>query len=572
MRDNRWKLSLVLFAIAALGCATPVAIETREPEVERAALPRTALEPRSAGRAETESRPPLLRLLSEARFSLIVQDADLKAVLLGLGKDAPLDVVVDPAVEGRVDADFEGATLGDILDELVVRRGFRYELRGNRLIVRPRGVETRTFRLDYPNYRRSGESTVSLGGFIANVQTVGAGGGGAGGGGGGGGQQANDDTSVSSVETVHESDLWSEVARAIRAIVGAAPTEDEAEAEVVEEGKPRVIVSPQSGIIVVTASEDRLEQVEDYLGQVAESLARQVLIDAQIVEVTLDDDFDVGFDFESAPNLGGGASGVFERLLLPGSREAVIAQSLAPVLTEGGLSVGFARDNLGIVMRALAKQTDVRIVSTPSISTLNNHQAIMKVVRNEVFFVAEIETILTENNVLTQTEFVPQIVPVGVNLDVTPQISAEDEITLHVRPSVSEVVKVELQPATTSQAQNGSLPVIDVREADTVLRVADGTTLVIGGLVRTRELEAERKIPLLGDLPVLGYAFRGLQTEEVRTELLIFLTPSILDPPRVHRVEGDARERLARADALRHERVVRPWWRIPRFRSYQEVH
>jgi type II secretory pathway component GspD/PulD (secretin) len=189
----------------------------------------------------------------------------------------------------------------------------------------------------------------------------------------------------------------------------------------------------------------------------------------------------------------------------------------------------------------------------------------IKVVRNEVFFIAESETIVSDDIVQTITEFVPNVIPVGVNLEVTPQVSEGGEITLHVRPSVSEVASVKLQPKSSEDVpQNGSLPVVDVRETDTVLRVRDGATIVLGGLVQSREVEVQRRVPLLADIPYLGAAFRNTSVKEIRTELVIFLTPTVLDPPRIARTSQDARDRLGAMDDLILERSDRsPWWRKP---------
>jgi MSHA biogenesis protein MshL len=170
------------------------------------------------------------------------------------------------------------------------------------------------------------------------------------------------------------------------------------------------------------------------------------------------------------------------------------------------------------------------------------------------------------------TEFVPQIIPVGVTLDITPQISEQGEITLHIHPSISEVVDIVPQPqGDPTLEESGSLPVIDLRETDTVMRVSDETTIVIGGLIQSREFERQRKVPLLGDIPLLGQIFRRTDTEEARTELVIMVTPRILDPPRIVRVREEAEKSIAEAEALRQKRLhERPWWRPP-FRQYYGV-
>ncbi|MEZ4215538.1 MAG: secretin and TonB N-terminal domain-containing protein [Myxococcota bacterium] len=574
-----------LACAASLSCSllgqptAPTPHDAADAEAPRAAVvappPPTTLAPRLARVAEASPRPPALRLLEATSFTLLVQDAELRGVLLGLGRESPLNIVVDPDVRGLVSADLANVSLLEILDELVTGRGYHYAVRGNVLRIFRHDRETRTYRVDYPTYTRKGESRVSLAGFIGADTELG---------GDVQGSTSTGDSSVSEIETSTEQDLWGEIEGAVRTIVFGAADATAASDDDAEDGDGaaapaasalpdrRVIVSKQAGLISVTAETRVLDEVEHYLQAVAESQRRQVLIDAQIVEVTLGDDFDLGFDIESAPKLpGNNVNGIFERLITPGLREATIAQSLAPVLTEGGISVGFAKDNFGLLLRALAKQTDVRVVSTPRVSTLNNHKAMIKVVRNRVFFVAQTETITpTQGVVQTFTEFIPTVIPVGVNLDVTPQVSEEGEITLHIRPSVSEVASVELQPKTNaSQPQNGSLPVVDIRETDTVLRVPDGATIVLGGLVQSREFEQERKVPFFGDIPLLGEVLTGTSTEEQRTELLIFLTPTVLDTPRIARVTERLQSEFEETHALWQRRSLElPWWRKPLGQSY----
>lgn len=552
---------------------SPASPSTRGDLAPVAPIAPPTLAPRLADAAEQSPRPAALRLLESTSFTLLVQDADLRGVLLGLGRESPLNVVVDPDVTGLVSADLANVSLLEILDELVTGRGYHFAVRGNVLRIFRHDRESRTYRVDYPSYTRKGESRVSLAGFIGADTELGGdvqGGGSTG------------DSSVSEIETSTAQDLWGEIEAAVRTIVfgsadatsGTDSAEDEGGASRASNALPdrRVIVSKQAGLISVTAETRVLDEVDSYLQAVAESQRRQVLIDAQIIEVTLGDDFDLGFDIEAAPNYSGNnLNGIFERLITPGLREATIAQSLAPVLTEGGISVGFAKDNFGLLLRALAKQTDVRVVSTPRVSTLNNHKAMIKVVRNRVFFIAQTETITpTQGVVQTFTEFIPTVIPVGVNLDVTPQVSEAGEITLHIRPSVSEVASVELQPKTVaSQPQNGSLPVVDIRETDTVLRVPDGATIVLGGLVQSREFEQERKVPFLGDIPLLGEIVTGTSTEEQRTELLIFLTPTVLDTPRIARVSTQLRSEFDEANELWKRRSLElPWWRKPLGESY----
>ncbi|MGH0029912.1 MAG: type II secretion system protein GspD [Myxococcota bacterium] len=561
--------SAVLLALCLVGCASRPAPESEPERPSPAALPTELPEPapRSISLPETLPRPATVRLLDASRFSFNVLEADLRSLLLGLGRDGPFDVVVEPGVVGTVTADLRDASLLEILDELVVARGYRYAVEGRILRIFRTDRETRTYRIDYPDYARAGRSELGLAGFIGAAPSITEDDGGGGGG-------AVQDTSLSSLTTTQSADLWTEVERSVRVLVfgSADTTEDPNIGDAGREGPVvprRVVASRQAGLLTVTAGIAELREVERYLEEVAVSLDRQVLIDAQFIEVTLDDDLELGIDAEGAPKLGD-VTGIFARSIVPGLREAALVQGFAPVLTEGGFSFGIASDDFGVILRALATQTDVRVVSTPSIATLSNHKALIKVVRNEVFFIAEVETVITDTVVQQTTEFTPKVVPVGVTLDVTPHVSDRNEITLHVRPSVSEIVAVEPQPTSDPDLpQTGSLPVVDLRETDAVLSVPDGTTIVIGGLVRSREFEQERRIPFFGDIPWLGNLFKFIGTEERRTELLIFLRPTVLDRPRAVQIVNERERRLETLDDLRHARSLPwPWWRAPLGRSY----
>lgn len=566
---TRFALRSVLvpgLGILALGCAQLRLPPVPEPQLRREIPPLSSnLLPRSMSTPDPLLRTPTVRLLETTRFTLNVRDADLRGLLLGLGQESPLNIVVGPGVDGTVTADLDDVSLLQVLDQVVAARGFRYQVRENMIHIFRSDRDTRIYQVDYPSYQRSASADVSLTGFIAS-----------GSGSDEGSSSGGEDTSLSAISTRQEQDFWSELNSALSIIVygPSGPSEEQGgEDGDASEGHlqpERLIVSPQSGLVTVSAETAVLDEVEAHLNAIRESISRQVLIDARFVEVTLSDSLDLGVDYEWAADLGAGTGGVFTRLINPGGDLANFSQNLAPSLSDGGFAFGIARDNLGVILTALATQTDVNVVSTPKIATLNNHKALIKVVRNEIFFIGETETVVNETTTLQTTEFTPRVIPVGVTLDVTPQISEAGYVTLHVKPSVSEIVDVIPQPAGSPGLPDlGSLPVIDLREADTVLRVPDTTTIVIGGLVRSREFERERRVPVLGDIPYIGAAFRSTRTEERRTELIIFLTPTILDAPRVARIGESSLIGLEALDNVRDVRsLTRPWWRYPWGQSY----
>jgi len=552
---RRFSTQTLLVCVLAMSCA-----ELAPVPVERAAVapPPDRLSAQTISIPDAAPRPAGMRLLEETKFTLALQDASLSTVLLGLGHESPFNAVIDPKISGTVTADFRNVSMRVILDELLLPRGYHYNVRGNFLRMSSSERTTRTYRVDYPNYARRGNSDLVISGAIATSPDIGA-----------GSSEAGDDSSSTRIQTTQEVDFWAELESSLKVILFGDSSGD-SESEDADTLDRRLVVAKQAGLLTVTAEPKVLGQIENFLDEIARSTERQVLIDVRILEVDIGDDLDFGVDWEAAAGLGG-SEGTLGRTVKPGLTDAFAISDLAPVLTGGGFLFGIAADEISVLLAALASERNVRVVSTPRIATLNNHKALIKVVRNEIFYVAEVETELVEAVGTTQTvEFVPQVVPVGVTLDITPQISDDGHITMHIHPSISEVVDVVIQPQSNPDLDSvGSLPVIDLRETDTVMRVPDQNTILIGGLIQSREFERHDKIPLLGDIPYLGALFRMTRVEEARTELIILVTPTILDAPTIARVRNEAERSLNDLDALRGDRRAEsPWWRRPFFEDY----
>jgi MSHA biogenesis protein MshL len=563
-------LGVALLSLAA-GCLPPPAAPrpaaADEPTTDSGPSP-VDLQPRLVSRPDADPRPPALRLLQQERFDLDVQDADLRTLLVGLIRHSPFNAVVSSDVQGSVTADLSNVTLFDLLEQIVEPRGFSYQIRGNTVEVARNPIETRTYYIDYPSYTRSGGSDFTAGGALSSSASSSSSSSSSSS--GGSSSSSSSDSSSTTLRTANRQDFWTELQGSLQSLVfGSA----QADAQQIASSGRQVLVAAQSGLVLIRAEHSVQDQVRSFLNEMTRSTQRQVLIDTRILEVSLSDDLDLGVDVEYAPDTGGVTRGVVGRLIgpvPPRTNPATLGSSLSPVLTNGGITFGLAGDHLAARLRALAAQTDVRVVSTPRIATLNNHQALIKVVRNQVFFIAENDVQIVEGvGTTVTTDFVPQVVPIGVTLDVTPRIGEDNQITLHIHPSVSEVVGLAAQPSTIPNVPSGSLPIVDLRETDTVVRVGDGDTIVMGGLIRSRELNQETKAPLLGDIPLLGFLFRGTNVEELRTELVILLTPKILDAPRIVEVASSSMDSVDQLNALRLERrPMRQWWRTPRNQSY----
>jgi len=494
-------------AIAALStsCAprgnpaavTPTAPAPRTPIVQ-APLPELP-----ALQIEQQQAAPTARQL----YSMEVQEQSIRDVLLALGKTTDLSFVISPGVEGTVTVDLKQVTLEEMLDAMLTPIGLSYQREGNIIRVGKPQRATRVFAVNYIATTRGGSASLSAtagaagGSTGATAGTGAAGATGATGAGAGGGAQSGggSSSSVGSSDTV---DLWGELQRTLATFLSM---------------DGRIVMSQTAGLVAVTDYTPNLLQVASYLELVQGAVQRQVMIEAKIIEVTLSKTFSSGINWSLIPqNLTIPGLGVLTGALQGG---AIAAQNAGG--GNAAFQVGVAAPQSGIqaLISALESQGTVSILSSPKISTLNNQKAVIKVATDDVFFT---QTTQREplTGVVTQT-VTPNTITEGLVLDVTPQIG-EDAITMNIRPSISE----RLGQATSS---NGDIvPILGVRATDTVVRVRNGQTVVIGGLMQQRSRVNRSGVPGLQRLPAVGRAFRSDDQTDSKVELVILLTPTLL--------------------------------------------
>jgi MSHA type pilus biogenesis protein MshL len=438
-------------------------------------------------------------------YSLSARDANIRDVLLTFGKSTDIGLALGPDVEGKVTVDLKQATLEEVLDALLSPIGLVFQREGNLVRVSKPQIATRIFTLNYIASTRSGTSSLSAsgstgGGGMSGGQSAGATGGasGAGGGGGGGGAAGGSTTSVSATDSV---DLWAELQRTLTLFLS-------------KEGS--LVLNKTAGLIAVTDYPANTARVGQYIDLVQGSVQRQVMIEAKIVEVTLSKNFSAGIDWSQVPYaLTLPFLGAIKGALPNG---AIASQSLA---TAGSaFQVGLStQTGFQAILHALDQQGKVSILSSPRVSTMNNQKAVIKVATDDVFF-----SQTTQREALTGlvTQIVtPNTITEGIVLDVTPQIG-EDAITMTIHPSISERLGQVTSP-------NGDVvPVIAVRATDTVVRVQDGQTVVIGGLMEQRSSRNRSGVPGLQRAPIIGRAFKNADDQETKIELVILLTPTVI--------------------------------------------
>ncbi len=444
---------------------------------------------------------------SGPRFDVAVRDMEAREFFLSLMDGAGENLVVHPEVSGQITFSLRNVTLEEVLSAVRDSYGYDFQRTAYGYRILPNQLVTRTYNLNYLNLQRRGETDtrVSSGQVTANESSLNNGSGGSGSGSGAAGVST---VNASQVVTSSEVDFWREVSGVIEALIGD------------EEGN-KVVVNPQASLLVVRASSRDQQNVEAFLEQAERNLQRQVVLEAKILEVNLKDSFQAGINWTQ---LGKERNADFA--LGVGGSPLSGAQGIGGVFS-AALGVG---DFSGL-LELLETQGQVRVLSSPRISTLNNQKAVIKVGTDE-FFVTEVSSnnTITSGGVSEPTQDVT-LTPFfsGISLDVTPQINQHDEVTLHVRPSVS---RVEDQNKVISFGEgrelNLPLALSTTRQSDSIVRARSGQVVVIGGLLQNVNDNTDANVPWLSKLPVLGVLFQQQRKDLERSELVILLRPQVV--------------------------------------------
>ncbi|MDO6384903.1 MULTISPECIES: pilus (MSHA type) biogenesis protein MshL [unclassified Uliginosibacterium] len=550
--------SLVLVLLLSACVAQQAA---RKPaDTIRAELAAAAAQPPSAPQlapGQQSAFYPSLRLdmpeatarVMEPRFDLVVSDAPVRQVFLSMVADTRYSMLLPNDLDGKVTVSLKDVSVREALDALRELYGYEYRIDGSRIFIQGRSLQTRIMKVNYLNAVRKGTSdirvisgSVSDSASSSGSTTAGT-----------SGTSSNTSTNfvTSKITTTAQSDFWGELQEAVKSIIGTA------------EGRS-VVVSPQSGVLVVRALPGEIAQVEAFLAASQLTLERQVIIEAKIMEVVLSDSFQAGINWAAF-----GGSRISAGQLTPGSS---ISQggaiSTTPIGTSGVGNISNSSDAVGAmfgmilrssnftaVINLLEEQGRVHVLSSPRVAALNNQKAVLKV-GTDNFFVTNISSTAstTSNGNPTSTpNLTLQPFFSGVALDVTPQIDGEDRITLHIHPMVSKVTAVT-QEINLGTLGKFSLPLASsqVSEMDSVVRIRDGQMVALGGLIREGAANTDQGIPGASNLPIVGNLFKNQSIESERRELVILLRPTVVQNP--GNWSDDIRQSNARVGRLLDER------------------
>ncbi len=553
------RLLLLGGALLASGCATttsppaaaPLMPALRQALEAPAAAAQTRLAPAAnPPRDELANAAPAIR--SERRFSLVLNATSPELLFMALLNDTPLSVAVDPAVKGPLSIALKDVTLREALELLRELHKLEYKVIGRHILVSPAQMQTRIFTVNYPSFNRSGRSELRVvsssisGGAPQGNSGSGTGTAGSSGGNTGSGGNGNSSQESSRITTAQRSDLWAEIEASLKLLIGD------------KDGR-QVVISPQSGNIVVRALPSEMRAVAEYLEASRAAVQRQVMLESKIVEVQLRDSERTGINW--AAFRAGLNSRASAGVLAPGGLLSPVGAingallnvtpgaTLEAAASNAGalLGLAFQTSNFAAVLEFLGTQGQTQVLSSPRIATMNNQKAVLKVGTDD-FFVTNISTTTTPVGNTTQSTPSITLQPFfsGISLDVTPQIDAEGFITLHIHPAVSNVTERNKVLNLGSQQGTYSLPLAssDINESDAVVRARDGQIIAIGGLMRQTASSGDSGVP--GTEGSLLRKLLGGQSSTLseKRELVILLKPTIIDPNKDDGARNDALSRL----------------------------
>ena len=534
------------------GCAadrplrTPDVSETVRAELAANAAPKpTVAVPAQVSDALAEPAPKPMAPPAEPRLDLLVNNAQAREVFLAIVADTRYSMLMHPDVSGTLSVTLRGVTVTEALEAIRDVYGYDFKIEGRRIVVYAPTLQTRVFTINYPHALRVGNSElrVTSGSTVNNNNGGNSGAGNSGGAGAGSGSSGGtaQQSTNSRVSTSSQTDFWTELADAVKGMLGNGPGRN-------------VITSPQAGIIAVRAMPDELRQVSQFLKAAQIAVERQVMLEAKIVEVELRDGFQSGIDWSALRNsgrytgvagsVGGGTAnnvlinGVTTNVpgFPTGSRSALSDALSLPVGGGGLFGLALATDGFQAVLGFLETRGDIQILSSPRIATMNNQKALLKVGTDD-FFVTSVTGGSAGTAATSGSAGTPATAPTlgltqffsGIALDVTPQIDDANNITLHVRPSVTTVTEKTKQ-VDLGTIGNYKLPLASssVNESDTMVRIQDGNIVAIGGLMQMESNRTSSGLPGSTDVPFLASLLGNRVNSGRKKELVVLIKPTII--------------------------------------------
>lgn len=510
------------------------------------------------------------------------QTIPLRDALFELAEQADYDMELDPRIRGSIIFTARNKPFDVVVDRIADIAGLRYKFEDDVLRVELDTPYHEVYKIHYLSYIRTNSGSISN-----NVSVVTG--------------EGADTGSTFQAASTSESDFWGELEANLTQILGAeessttlrtqndpritavaenpAPVEplilnDDGEITVPEGSQqppnavlrvdslptddvtidpntgqpsanattfnPQFSINRQAGIISVFANERLHEQIGDYLVLLEKAVTSQVLIEAKVLEVSLGDEFSAGIDWRAlADGLTGFEFG-FQSVNSNGGVRPLLTPNITPT---SDMFLRYAGDDFSTAIDAISRFGTVHALASPRMTVLNNQSAVLNVATNQVYFTLDVETTFNERGAISNREIDGEIrnVPEGVLINVQPSIDLnEKKVAMAVRPTVTRIVDRVPDPVAAFNGVTNNIPVVNVQEVDTVIQVGSGEAVVIGGLMQDRTESTQNAVPVLGELPIVGGAFRNQADNVSKTELVIFLRATIVNGPEtIHDADKD---------------------------------
>lgn len=501
--------------------------------------------------AAASGRAPVERSVAplDTRVTVRVKGAPLATFLDTISAQAKVNFIITEGLESkRVTAFLQNVTVREALQVLLEIKGLTYQQIGksNTYVVTPRSKQvenliTRIYTLNYIPLIALGAD--SGGAALLGLSAVGGSSGGSAGMGGAGGGVMGDNPAAAPAGGAGTPAAGGAQTSSSIAIVQVLRS--------VLSKSGHVELEPRTNAIVVTDIPEVFPQVEQIIAEL-DKKAPQVMIEAQIVEIDSNRSRELGFEWGGTNgelgsfrggardttfplnlprNLGGAkffdplspAGGIKSALGSGGSSGSSNAEGTDQALLDKGIMLTSVVDltALQITLRALVSRSEARFLGKPKILTLNNKSAVIQIASVEAVALQNVQSSIGGGGAASQTQGAERM-PTGLTLSVTPQINREGYITMLVQPSYTDI-----QEAAISRASSRVFNPVQ-RAASTLVRVKNGQTLVMGGLLRSTETKVVRKVPFFGYIPIVGWLFTSTSNRRVNSDLVIFLTPTIV--------------------------------------------
>jgi MSHA biogenesis protein MshL len=501
------------FALPARAETTPVVVPD---EVGTALLPELTLESAIALPS------------AEPRFDIATNNTPAREFFMGLVAGTPYNMAVHPQVSGEISLSLKKVTVPEVMRLVGELYGYEFLQTETGYQVYPFGLQTRIFQVDYLNLSRKGlsQTRVSSGQVTQSSERD-------------NNNNNNNNNNKqpatvlgSQIDTTSNADFWQELEKALYSLIGS------------DDGR-KVVVQPQAGVVIVRAMPTELRELAGYLASIQGNLQRQVILEAKIIEVELNDGFQSGINWVALGSSGknnsilfgqtaGGMNLTQSSFNLTGQNGNFGMQANSPnpnfdVASLGGVfSAALKMNDFAAFIELLETQGNVEVLSSPRISTLNNQKAVIKVGTDEFFVTGVSSTTVTGTTTTTTPEVTLTPFFSGIALDVTPQIDESGRVTLHIHPTVSEVIDQTKLIKIANQDQSLPLALSSVRESDSVVSAQSGQIVVIGGLMQNSTTKNNASVPLLGRIPLVGALFRHTKETSRKSELVILLRPVVV--------------------------------------------